>query len=196
MKKDDLFFHAEVQGAPYTVLIRDNSEKELSTEDIDLAATLAASFSSADSALTSLTTAFCVDFLDIRSRLAEKQKRIRLITHIAFSLVMATVILVFKVMNDRSVITAVFVIAGYTYGPLLGLFTVGMFTKWKVADRLVPLILISPILTYFINQNSASWLGGYKFGFEIIILNGAITVGVLGLISLIRNNEQSTSSIE
>ena len=96
---------------------------------------------------------------------------------------MTIVIIMFKWLNDSSVITAVFVIAGYTYGPLLGLFTFGMFSNKKVKDIWVPIILLSPVLTYIIGSNSAAWFNGYKFGFEIIILNGLITIILLWLIS-------------
>ena len=143
----------------------------------------AAAFSSADSALTSLTTAFCIDFLDIRNKPENSQKKIRLSVHIGVSIVMTIVIIMFKWLNDSSVITAVFVIAGYTYGPLLGLFTFGMFSNKKVKDIWVPIILLSPVLTYIIGSNSAAWFNGYKFGFEIIILNGLITIILLWLIS-------------
>jgi len=149
----------------------------------------AAAFSSADSALTSLTTAFCVDFLDIKNKPENSQKRLRLMTHVGFSIVMAIVIVVFKWLNDSSVITAVFVIAGYTYGPLLGLFTFGMFSKRKIKDLWVPIILLSPLLTYIIGNNSVDWFNGYHFGFEIIILNGLITIIILWLISLTRNQD-------
>ncbi|MDH5381984.1 MAG: sodium:solute symporter [Cyclobacteriaceae bacterium] len=142
----------------------------------------AAAFSSADSALTSLTTAFCIDFLNIEKRPVHSQKRTRLQVHIAFSFIMALVIIVFDALNDRSVISAVFTIAGYTYGPLLGLFSFGMFTKYKVQDKWVPLILFSPFITYLFNNYSAEWLWGYKFGFEIIILNGLITFSILWLL--------------
>lgn len=146
----------------------------------------AAAFSSADSALTALTTSFCVDFLNIEKKKAESQKRTRLMVHLAFSLVMVAVIIIFKLLNDKSVITIVFTMAGYTYGPLLGLFGFGLYTKKKVKDLWVPAILISPVITYLININSVNWLGGYAFGFEIIILNGAITFAILYLISLFR----------
>jgi hypothetical protein len=86
------------------------------------------------------------------------------------------VIIAFQVINDQSVITAVFIAAGYTYGPLLGLFSFGLLTKKKLRDHLVPLICIaSPLLSYVINVNSETLLWGYKFGFEILILNGLIT---------------------
>lgn len=101
--------------------------------------------------------------------------------HIGFSFVLLMAILIFNAFNDRSVITAVFLAAGYTYGPLLGLYTFGMFTKLQVKDKWVPLIcIVSPVLSYWINLNSAALLGGYKFGFEILIVNGLLTfIGLL-----------------
>lgn len=93
------------------------------------------------------------------------------------------VILIFKSVNDQSVVTAVFKVAGYTYGPLLGMFFFGLFTKLEVRDRLVPFIcILSPLLCYFLNQNSKEWLGGYAFGFELLFLNGSITFGGLFLL--------------
>lgn len=141
----------------------------------------AAAYSSADSALTALTTSFCVDFLGFTPENYHARKTLRKVVHLGFSLVLFIVILIFHAVNDQSVITAVFVAAGYTYGPLLGLFTFGIFTKYQLKDRLVPWIcLLSPILSYIINLNSEQWLGGYRFGFEILILNGLITF--LGLL--------------
>ena len=151
----------------------------------------AAAFSSADSALTSLTTSFCVDFLKIDKKPKEKQKNTRLKVHIGFSVIMVLVIIIFKWMNNSAVITAVFTIAGYTYGPLLGLFVVGMFTSLKVKDKFVPLILASPVITYFVDANSVDWMGGYKFGFEIIILNGLITIFLLYLLSGIKERKRT-----
>ena len=155
----------------------------------------AAAFSSADSSLTSLTTAFCVDFLDIRNKSEISQKRTRLSVHIGVSIVMAIVIIAFKWLNDSSVITAVFVIAGYTYGPLLGLFTFGMLSNKRVKDLWVPIILLSPVLTYIIWSNSVDWFNGYKFGFEIIILNGLITIILLWLISITQNQSINSSHV-
>lgn len=141
----------------------------------------AAAFSSADSALTSLTTAFCVDFMNLGEKTEKAQKTTRLKVHIGFSFVMFLVIVIFRVINDDSVITAVFKVAGYTYGPLLGLYSFGLFTRYKVKDKWVPIVaVISPIITYFISTNSATWFNGYIFGFELLILNGLITfVGLL-----------------
>ena len=104
-----------------------------------------------------------------------------------FSIVLFFVILIFKAINNDSVINSVFTAAGYTYGPLLGMFAFGIMTKWSLKDNLVPLVcLASPLLSYIINLNSETLMNGYKFGFEILILNGLITF--LGLI-LIRESK-------
>ncbi len=141
----------------------------------------AAAFSSADSALTALTTAFCVDFLNLKQKTEKAQKNTRLKVHIGFSVVMFLVIVIFRAINNDSVITAVFKVAGYTYGPLLGLYAFGLFTRFRVKDKYVPLVaVLSPILTYIISANSARWFNGYIFGFELLILNGLLTfVGLL-----------------
>ena len=97
------------------------------------------------------------------------------------SLVIYTVIIIFNLINDKSVISALFMVAGYTYGPLLGMYTFGLFTKRNVKDLAVPWIsLLSPILCFILQSNSESWLNGYTFGFEILILNGLLTF--LGLL--------------
>ena len=135
----------------------------------------AAAYSSADSALTALTTSFCVDFLGFEKENYAEKKKLRMGVHFGFSIVLFFTILVFQAINDESVITSIFKAAGYTYGPLLGLFAFGIFTDWKVKDRFVPVLsLLSPIITYIINLNSEVLFGGYKFGFEILILNGLI----------------------
>ncbi len=138
----------------------------------------AATFSSADSVLTTLTTSFCIDYLgfDENKEEEKKQKRIRHLVHILFAVLLLFTIVVFKEVNNDSVINAVFRVAGYTYGPLLGLFAFSLFTKWNVRDRLVPIIcIISPILSYGFYLNSENWFSGYKFGFELLLLNGIIT---------------------
>jgi|GEM_PF-1176 len=146
-----------------------------------------AAFSSADSALTALTTAFCVDFLNLNGKTEKAQKNTRLKVHIGFSMVMFLVIVLFRIINDESVITAVFTVAGYTYGPLLGLFSFGLFTKYSVKDKWVPVVaVLSPIITYFISSNSAVWFNGYIFGFELLILNGLLTF--TGLLLLRQKN--------
>lgn len=138
----------------------------------------AATFATTDSALTALTTSFCMDFLHFDKK--EDQGDPKLVTqrhwvHIGFSVVMVAVILVFKAINDDSVVNSIFTAAGYTYGPLLGLFAFGMLTKKAVADKLVPYLCIaSPVLCFVINTHSIKWFG-YVMSFELIVLNGLIT---------------------
>ncbi|MGM5470734.1 sodium:solute symporter [Flavobacteriaceae bacterium LMO-SS05] len=147
---------------------------------------IAAAYSSADSALTALTTSFSIDILNIEKKYDEqKQVRVRKQIHILISLVLIFVIIAFKyIIKDESVIAKLFVFAGYTYGPLLGLYAFGLFTKWSVKDKLVPIIaVLSPILSYIISVNSSKWLG-FEFGFFILILNGLLTF--LGLLLIRR----------
>lgn len=136
----------------------------------------AATYASADSALTALTTSFCVDFMNVENRPEAERSRIKHIVHIGFSILFYVVIIIFRQVNSKEVITAVFDIAGYTYGPLLGLYAFGIFNKRPVMDRFVPWIcLVSPLLTYYVNEHSAAWFGGYQFGFERLLLNGLFT---------------------
>ena len=149
---------------------------------------IAAAYSSADSALTALTTSFSIDILDIEKKYnAAKQIRIRKRIHVMISLVLILVIVAFKyVIKDESVIAKLFVFTGYTYGPLLGLYSFGLFTKWQIKDRWVPVIaVLSPVLSYLISVNSLKWFG-FEFGFFILILNGLLTF--LGLV-LIRTKK-------
>lgn len=136
----------------------------------------AATYASSDSALTALTTAFCIDFMEIEKKPEAKRSTIKFWVHIGFSVLFYVVILIFNRMNNKEVITAIFDLAGYTYGPLLGLFTFGLYLKRPVIDRYVPIVcILSPILTYYINNHSEDWFNGYKFGFERLIINGLIT---------------------
>ena len=135
---------------------------------------IAAAYSSADSALTALTTSFCVDFLAIEKKEASKQISIRKRSHILFSVILFLVILIFKLINDESVISALFKVAGYTYGPLLGMYAFGLFTNWKIKDHLIiPVVLLAPILSYILQLKSPVWWG-FHFGFELLIVNGAL----------------------
>lgn len=136
----------------------------------------AAAFSSADSALTALTTSFCVDILDVPSRKMERQKTTRLWVHIGFSLLIFLVIIIFNQINDTSVVNAVFKVAGFTYGPLLGLFAFGLLSKRKVKDKFVPIACIAaPIISVILDYNSEAWFNGYQFGFEILLVNATLT---------------------
>ena len=144
---------------------------------------IAAAYSSADSALTALTTSFCVDILGFERKEIKDAKKKRKLVHLAISLVLLLVIMLFKLIKDESVIKELFVAAGYTYGPLLGLFSFGLFTKFNVKDKWVPIVcIVSPLLCYGLKQNSEAWFNGYQIGFELLIINGLLTfVGLLFL---------------
>ena len=141
---------------------------------------IAAAYSSADSALTSLTTSFCVDFLNIEQKAERQQVQTRKWVHVGFSVVLVLAILIFKAINDDSVISALFKVAGYTYGPLLGLFAFGIFTKWNIIDRAVPIVaVLSPVIAYVLQLY-------IPIGFELLMINGGITF--LGLCLLIKRD--------
>ncbi|MDX2197081.1 MAG: sodium:solute symporter [Cytophagales bacterium] len=143
----------------------------------------ASSYASADSALASLTTSFCIDFLDFKNKVEKLKNILKFWVHLGFSLLILLIIVVFQAINDQAVITAVFKVAGYTYGPLLGLFFFGLFTKYQVQDKYVPMVcVISPVLTYLINAYSLQLFGGYKFGFELLLINGAFTFAGLWIL--------------
>lgn len=151
---------------------------------------IAAAYSSADSALTALTTSFCVDILEfdtdesVEESVKHEQQRKRFLVHIGFSVLLFFVILIFYFVNNEAVIKQIFTVAMYTYGPLLGLYLFGFFIDRDVTDRLTPAIcIVSPILTFFINQYSEQLFFGYKFGFELLIINGLITFVGLFLFS-------------
>lgn len=137
---------------------------------------IAAAYSSADSALTSLTTSFSIDIIGINRNIEtndHQKERIRKRVHIGMSVLLIIVISAYELINDQAIITKLFTIAGYTYGPLLGLFAFGLFTKRPVHDKWVPLVaLIAPVLSYFIKYFSPSLLNGYQIGFELLIVNG------------------------
>ncbi|WP_125720036.1 sodium:solute symporter [Flavobacterium ustbae] len=141
---------------------------------------IAATFATTDSALTALTTSFCVDFLGMDKAENSHKKntvKIRHLVHISFSVLVFFIILVFNAINDSSVVGMIFKVASYTYGPLLGLYAFGLFQKSRnVNDKLVPIIcLLSPFFTYIINENSKFLFAGYVFDNELIVLNGLIT---------------------
>ncbi len=151
---------------------------------------ISAAFPSADGALTSLTTSVSIDFLGIDKRkdLSEKQaRRMRYIVHLTIASLFFISVLIFSLVNDEAVIDKIFTIAGYTYGPLLGLYTFGLFTRRKVNDRVTPFIaVLSPVICLILNGFSEEWFNGYKFGFEMILLNGFLTF--MGLLAFSRND--------
>ena len=149
----------------------------LATAIFFLLGLIAAAYSSADSALTSLTTSFSIDILEIDKKKDKKeQEKTRKKIHILFSFILIATILVFKYfIADESVIAKIFTFANYTYGPLLGLYAFGLFTKLKVKDKMVPFIcLVSPFLTFSINYLALEYIG-FDFGFSLLILNGLVT---------------------
>jgi len=154
---------------------------------------VSAAYSSIDGTLTALTTTFCLDFLGLKRKpgiTEEKIKKTRYVVHASFAVLVMVIIWLYGAINDDALISRLFTIAGYTYGPLLGLFAFGLFTKLNVKDRLVPYIAVaSPIISYLINVNSEKLLWGYKFGFEILLLNGAITM--FGLLLISKKNIQN-----
>ena len=131
---------------------------------------VAASFSSADSAMTALTTTWCVDIMEKKD-----DERLRKRTHLGFALLFVVFILAFKALNSTSVIDAIYIICSYTYGPLLGLFAFGLFTRWQVKDRCVPYIaIISPVICFAI-ETITRQTTGYEFGYELLMVNGFLT---------------------
>ncbi len=151
---------------------------------------IAAAYSSADSALTGLTTSFCIDFLNCNK--AEKTEKVkkkqRMMVHIGFSVLLFFVIIIFNILNNDAVINGLFKAAGYTYGPILGLFTFGLTNTRKVNDKWVILVAIAaPVLSYIIDVNSKEWFNGFTFGFFILALNGLLTY--LGLLLISKKDE-------
>ena len=149
---------------------------------------IAAGYSSADGTLTALTTTFCYDFLhfDKNTRMSESDKiRYRKLIHIGFAIIYLMVIILFRPFHNESLIDKIFEIAGYTYGPLLGLYSFGLFVKNRIPnDKYVPIIAIcSPIISYVLNHYSKQLFFGYQFGFEILIVNGLLTFIALLLVS-------------
>ncbi len=139
---------------------------------------IAANYASADSALAALTTAFCVDFLGFERGKVPPEKMIKTRTwvHFGFSMLLFVLVLILWLMNDRSVIDTVLTVAGYTYGPLLGLYAFGFFVKRQVKDHIVPIVcVLSPMITFLLNKYSVQLFWGYKFSFELLILNGLLT---------------------
>ncbi|QLG44197.1 sodium:solute symporter [Costertonia aggregata] len=137
---------------------------------------IAAAYSSADSALTSLTTSFCVDFMNIEKKAEIQQNKLRKQTHVGMSVLLIIVIIIFKHVLDRNVIDGLLTVATYTYGPLLGLFAFGIFTKHKVKDKYVWIIaLASVVIIATIGSIPPNILGGYEVGYELLPINGLLT---------------------
>ncbi len=155
---------------------------------IFIIALISALFPSADGALTALTSSFCIDILGLRDRkdlTEQQQKRTRLTVHLTFAVVFLICIMVFYKLNDNSIIDKILDLAGYTYGPLLGLFAFGIFTKKQLSNSLaITLVcLIAPVLSYILSMNAKEWFNGYQIGIELLIINGLFTFIGLYIIS-------------
>jgi len=144
---------------------------------------IAAAYSSADSALTALTTSFCIDFLGIQKRPETSRKRIRKVTHVCMSLLLILVVILFKYVLNRNVIDGLLTVATYTYGPLLGMFAFGILTRQGVRDRYVWIVAVLSVLAIFgLARIPSDYLGGYVVGYELLPLNGLLTFVGLYLI--------------
>ena len=148
---------------------------------------IAAAFSSADSALAALTTSFCIDILNIERYPEQRAQRIRKGSHLLIATVFVLCILAFETIGSPSVIDTIYTLASYTYGPLLGLFCFGLFTRMRPRDKGVPYIaLASPVVCY-LTDRAVFLATGYRFGYEMLMLNGLLTFGGLALLSIGRN---------
>ena len=167
VKGDDLFPTVALQYLPPFIAI------------IFIIGLISALFPSADGAITALTSSFCIDILGLQrnKNLSEaQQSKTRITVHLTFSFIFLLFVLYFKWLDNKSIIGILLDIAGYTYGPLLGLFAFGMLTKRAITDKLAPIIcLLAPAICYLIQYNSASWFGNYQIGIEMLILNGSLT---------------------
>jgi len=150
---------------------------------------ISALFPSADGALTALTSSFCIDLLDLKNRPGYDEKRLRrtrMTVHLSFAMLFLLCIMVFKLVNKSSIIYTILGLAGYTYGPLLGLFAFGIFTKRELPNtgKITIVCLLAPVICYFLAEYSAHWLGGFRIGLELLLINGILTF--LGLWALSR----------
>ena len=157
---------------------------------------IAAAFASSDSALASLTTSFSVDILGVQHMEPAVAERKRKYTHIGMSIVFVLIMLVFKVLNNKSIIDAIYTIAAYTYGPLLGMFAFGLFTKRNVRDKWVPVVAVaSPFICYGLNSVSTG-IFNYPLGYELLMINGLITFAGMYLLSIKQGSNITVSNIQ
>ena len=151
---------------------------------------ISSAYSAAGSALTALTTSFTVDILGTKGKSEEQVVKMRKRVHVGMAVVMGVTIFIFNLLNNTSVIDAVYILASYTYGPILGLFAFGIFMKQPVRDKYIPLVAIaSPVLCFILQKNSETWFGGYQFSYELLIFNALFTF--IGLCLLIRKESKN-----
>ena len=157
---------------------------------------ISSAYSAAGSALTALTTSFTVDILGAKNKDEARLARLRKRVHMGMAIGMGATIYVFGVLNNTSAIDAVYTLASYTYGPILGMFAFGVMTRRRVRDRYVPLVaVLSPVLCYVLQRNSAEWFGGYQFSYELLILNALFTCLGLWLLSITRRGGKPLEDI-
>jgi Na+/proline symporter len=176
IKGDDLFPTVALNYLPPFVAI------------IFIIGLISALFPSADGALTALTSSFCIDILGLKRRasITEKQtKKTRMIVHLTFAIIFFLCIMVFKWINDKSIINVILIVAGYTYGPLLGLFLFGIFTKRMLPQNalFIVICIAAPVLSYMLSTNATKWFNGYSIGIELLLINGLLTFAGLLLVS-------------
>jgi Na+/proline symporter len=155
---------------------------------IFIIALISALFPSADGALTALTSSFCIDLLDLRNRAGwseQRKRRTRMAVHGSFAVIFLLCILLFKAVNNPSTIGIILDLAGYTYGPLLGLFAFGIFTRRALPDnwKITALCLVAPAVCWVVSRHAAEWFGGYQIGIELLLLNGLLTFAGLAVLS-------------
>ena len=176
IKGDDLFPTVALNYLPSFVAI------------IFIIGLISALFPSADGALTALTSSFCIDILGLRRNMSlteQQTKKTRIIVHITFALIFFLCIMVFKWINDKSIINVILIVAGYTYGPLLGLFIFGIYTKRTLPQNaaMVAICIAAPIITYILSLNASRWFNGYVIGIELLLINGLLTFAGLLFVS-------------
>ena len=165
---DDLFPALSLQGYfPMTISV------------IFIIGLISALFPSADGALTAVTSSYCVDLLNLnedKTKTEKEKKRLRMKVHLTFTVVFFILIMVFKALNDKSIVYLIMEVAGYTYGPLLGLFAFGIFTKFQISKKysILTVTILAPIFTYLINYAVTTYTD-YRIGVELIVLNGLLT---------------------
>ena len=176
IKGDDLFPTIALQHLPSFISI------------VFIIALISALFPSADGALTALTSSFCIDILGLKrnEKTSEaQQKKTRLTVHISFAIIFFLCVMIFEWMNNKSIIDVILKVAGYTYGPLLGLFSFGILTKRKIPQNAmaVAVCFAAPVFCYFLSMNAAKWFNGFSIGIELLLINGMLTFAGLWLIS-------------
>jgi Na+/proline symporter len=173
---DDLFPHIVQNYLPFGVFI------------IFIIGLISALFPSVDGAITALTASFCIDIIGFERKGFDEAKRQKLKrwVHLSFAALFTILVFIFKAVDDKNIVNLIFLIAGYTYGPLLGLFSFGILTKLKVHTNSIPFIVLgAPILCYLLSQNAAIFGEKFQFGKEMLLINGALTFLLLVLSSFV-----------